>query len=253
MATTLPLFILTLDVLSSLGSFISGVAGAIATIFAYKAIMAQKNSSLQVGNLLALNEFMMDAYVARKPIRYREGMKDADFVVDREQTRKSFIENPGQWRQNCSSTNTSRNQTVANEISHSLQHLGLAAFVGTVPLSLLLINIGDSLVLDWLIIKHVIDEYRQQGKVYSTQVAPRVIYAKRRHAEWLSLIAFLWIAKNWHYEEQSGQALNSIIGEGYYDSISEIEQQVRDITTADRSILSAETKREVKRLTGLRL
>ncbi|MGI4835121.1 MAG: hypothetical protein ACRYFK_16835 [Janthinobacterium lividum] len=254
MATPILLLELTLAQLSNFGSFVSGIAGAIATIFAYKAIVTQKNSNAQAGNLLALNEFMMNSYVNRKPITYREEMKDADFIVDREQTRTLFKQDPEQWRNNCLTNLLSRSQQLTtNEISHSLQHLGLAAFVGTVPLSLLLVNLGDSLVLDWMIIKHSVDMYRQHGMVYSTQVTTQLVYAKRRHAEWLALIAFLWLTQNWHYEDQFGQVLTKITGDSYYGSTEQIKQQIRNITIADRSVLSDETKRDVHRLTGLRL
>ncbi len=247
--------------LGAIGSLISGLAGGIAAFYAYKAIKTQTNSLTYAANVLAINEFIIKSYINRKPIKYGPNPKDADFVADREAARRAFIDDPDMWRSKClanipadeTDSVLRHNQLVANEISHSLQHLGLAVFTGVLPLKLLLASNGDGIVLDWLVIKHMMDDHRRSGDVYSTQVMAEKIYAKRRHAEWIALVAFLWLRRNWHLAGQWNNALGRITENPYYGGVERIKKLVMRITVADKNLLSDQTRKEVRELTGLKI
>lgn len=252
---------LQLSDIGNIGSLLSAVASGVAAFYAYKAIRTQNNSLAYASNVLAMNEFIMNIYVNRKPITYGPKGKRADFLADRERARKAFLKDPAAWRSKClanlpeDETDEALlgNRRVADEIAHSLQHLGLSVFTGVVPLKLLLASNGDGLILDWLVVKNMVDDLRRSKGMYSMLVKSETVYARRRHAEWLALVAFLWLRKNWHYAELWDNALNRILEAPYYKDIQQIELTVSRITAADKGLFASQTREEVLELIGLEI
>ena len=138
---------------------------------------------------------------------------------------------------------------VAYATADALQQFGLAAFTATVPLRFALANVGDVVIDDWLICVDWVRSYQDKENVYKSQgrdTLSRIPY-HRRHAEWIFLVAILWMKKEgWTYPDIYKK--NPAILDD-----PQLERRLIYLTLADDEIIPLSARRDVEVLTGVKL
>nr|VFK23056.1 MAG: hypothetical protein BECKLFY1418C_GA0070996_113311 [Candidatus Kentron sp. LFY] len=128
-----------------------------------------------------------------------------------------------------------------DKISKAVQRIGIMTYIGAIPLSYVLIMNGFQVVTDWMHIAKFVDKVR--GNNWLREGNSNIPYA-RRHAEWLSLVCFMYL-KNSRYSVNS-DTLNGISEfEKYYGSYEKILSAEKNLRQGDIQFAGSANMREV--------
>lgn len=185
--------------------------------------------------------------IDRKEYGYREA---------RSKALKSYFVDSCAWRESSSigSIGTETSWPWENQIAYhtadSLQNLGLSVISGSVPAGLVLISVSDSIIDDWLICKDWIKSYRDVESVHRLDSTEELGFTSfhRRHAEWIVLLAVLWMKKNWKYKNAD------LVIELYSDDgsgLSIMKNRFLEICQQDKVLMNVITRQEIKALIGI--
>lgn len=217
--------------------------------------IAQYAAEQQGGSfgLTALREQILHEFVEREfrptaapvingqPIlRLREAMRFA-LVAYKDDSKawnkSSNVSNLDQWQ-----------NKVAYELADVLESFGVAAFTGTMGVSMTLAIVGDVIVDGWVLCHSWVGSYREREGVKSrieSEVVP-LVYYHRRHAEWLSLIATLWMSRCWTYERCEDTINN-------YGGVEKMRARIIALSRAEGLPLRLSVKNEIRSLVGIGL
>jgi hypothetical protein len=120
---------------------------------------------------------------------------------------------------------------LAYELGLRLERLGVACLFGALPLEWVLTYFGHALIEDWALAKGHVRSLRNMHR--ETLMGTRQI--RRRHAEWLSLIACLWV------DAQSQSRMRS-------SRKRRICARVQELMAIDVDVMSPEVRRQVRAL-----
>lgn len=165
----------------------------------------------------------------------------------RQHAKKEYEQNPGEWDKASRRSNRGAWQNaVAFEIAWVLEHLGATAFSGALPLRIALAVVGDVVIDDWVLCRSWVKSYREDEKAISQMQTTRTSSASyhRRHAEWLALVASLWMARHWHYPSCDRVA-------EWYGGEQNLRETVQALSWADGALMPQTVCDEVKSLTGV--
>jgi hypothetical protein len=133
--------------------------------------------------------------------------------------------------------------SVAFETADALTQFGFAVFTGMIPLNEAMANVADVVVDDWMICHAWVKSYHRQERVKKNVGNEDVDY-HRRHAEWIFLVARLWLDRNrWHYPDL--YALKDRLPDA-----ATARRRLELINEADMSIIPPDVRREVDMLLG---
>ncbi|RTQ51433.1 hypothetical protein EJV47_06410 [Hymenobacter gummosus] len=225
-------------------SVFSAMFAGIACVVPWYIWRRQTDVQHQANNEEKLNNFLIEAYVLR-PYAWSVQAKEHDFVTERSEVRRAFIASPHNWEEELSNELVAR---VVPEMAHSLQQIGLSAFLGAVPLTLVFAVVGDALILDWLIVQPYVAQLNAAEPIRSLKNTRTPVLAKRRHAEWVTALAYLWLRTNWDCQNLYGGVLQRM-----KMSDSELVKRVEDITHADAELFTVATADSIERLVGVSL
>jgi len=97
------------------------------------------------------------------------------------------------------SLNTNNEIDLENKDIYSLclalQKLGAQTFLGAIPLNSLLFLNGPQIASDWLLVNDHVNHIRSQEQLTSIDIP-----FQRRHAEWLSILTFMWVINQRKYK-----------------------------------------------------
>jgi hypothetical protein len=237
---------MSIEAVSLIVAMVSALLAALAVGVTWYTWKRQTDVQQQVNSEEKLNAFLMETYVLRS-YAWSVQVKEHDFVTERSKVRQAFIADSRNWEQELDAQLVNR---AVPEMAHCLQQIGLSTFLGAVPLPLVFAVIGDDIVLDWLIVQPHIAQLNEKQPILSRKNTRTPVLAKRRHAEWLATIAYLWLNSNWDCRNLHGGILQRML-----EKIpkSELVKRVKDITYADADLLSTSTTDSVKRLINISL
>jgi len=167
----------------------------------------------------------------------------------KQHARKEYEQNPEKWDKASRRSNLGAWQNaVAFETAWVLENLGATVFSGALPLGIALAIVGDVVIDDWILCRSWVNSYREDEKAISqvqTTHTPGVHY-HRRHAEWLALIATLWMTRHWRYP-------NCDLIADWYGGKQNLPQKIRALSRADGALMPQTVRHEVKSLTKIDL
>jgi hypothetical protein len=201
---------------------LGGVAGAALTGLHNRRIRAytelQTRSAAASSSAAALYDTILSKYTEHKftkPLCLPDGqtlyyLKEAKIlaleIIERDlhkpKAQDSSWDKASEWIRD--GEHSWQNRT-AYETAWSLQQIGIAVFSGIAPLNLVLANVADTAIDDWMICRRWVTTYRQneqyENKIY------KVDY-HRRHGEWLFCICVLWSRKvGWPHDRKGAFSL----------------------------------------------
>lgn len=142
-------------------------------------------------------------------------------------------ENEGKWE----------NRT-AYETAWALQQIGVAVFSGIAPVNIVLMNVSDTIIDDWMICREWVKTYRfREAHELDGGDRPQVIDFHRRHGEWLFCLAVLWMRKvGWRQERMGSFRLP--------DS-KLLAARLRELSRSDGSLMPIHVANSVAEATGI--
>jgi hypothetical protein len=216
---------------------------------AEEALKEQAAASARV----AILEFLVREYAEREFKAGRapkiDGVVAPNLRYAKEQGKKLYESHPEEWDEASKLVNRDNWQNaVAHETAWVLEHLGAAVFSGALPLRLTLAISAGGIVNDWLLCRSWVRSYREEANAVSKLRATgtRTVNFNRRHAEWLALVATLWMRTSWHYPQADVVA-------DRYGGIDNLADHLRDLSRADKGLMPARVRDDVKALTGIDL
>lgn len=132
---------------------------------------------------------------------------------------------------------------LAFQVSVHMEQIGAAVMAGCVPAKLLLPILADQVVEDWMICSSFVRSYRDREKVFHSS---GVSY-HRRHAEFLALLAALWMNRNF---PEYGPLVQITKDYGGPDTM---RMQFLRLAACDANIIGAVVRRDIRDLIGIRL
>lgn len=202
-------------------------------------------------DLAALRELILSEYLERE-FKATEAPvidgREVNILRDaKTEAMRQYEQDTRQWDQASDLSNQGAWQNrVAFETAWVLEHLGIAAFTGMVPLRVLLGLVGDAVIDDWLLCRSWVKSYRESQHAISqigTSDTPNAHY-HRRHAEWLALVATIWMSQHWSYPNCDRLAR-------WYGGIQNLSAVVRSLSHADGALIPDVVREDVRLLTGV--
>jgi hypothetical protein len=233
-------------IINLIATVFSALFAGIACTITWYVWRSQMDVQQQANSEEKLNTFLTNTYLLR-PYAWSVWAKQYDFVTERNEVRQAFIANAQNWEKRLDAELVIR---TVHEMGHSLQQLGLSAFLGAVPLTLVFAVAGDNIALDWLIVRPYIAQLNEKESIVSRKNTYAPVFARRRHAEWVTTLAYLWLNANWDCRNLHGGVLQRM-----YEQVpkGEMIKRVEDITHADAELFTASTANSIKRLIGISL
>jgi hypothetical protein len=139
------------------------------------------------------------------------------------------------WARDATTLGTWQNK-FCYELSIALERLGAAVFTGVVPSRLVLCVASDQLIEDWLLLSDFIEAHRRRPGGATRELRGEKLDYHRRHAEWLALLAGLWMRCNFPAYPGLGQ-LEQKLGGG-----TRLRAKLTALTNADRTNMHAATR-----------
>ena len=134
---------------------------------------------------------------------------------------------------------------IAFELAVALERIGLSVFAGGIDLALVLGLAADEIIADWPLCEAWVASYRERNPTLVNRDDD--IAYHRRHAEWLVLLSFLWMSR----EFPDYPHLRAI--EEDFHGRAGIEKRFKGLCQVDAELLSKERKRTIERLSGVDL
>ncbi|MBI5296598.1 MAG: hypothetical protein HY869_14060 [Chloroflexi bacterium] len=239
-----------MNIILEITPIISLLIALISVAFAWRSTKAANRSvsnARQSLDLTGLSKFIKEEY-ADRDFQSTNAPKIKNKIVSKLRAAKThgwkqFSENPTLWNEESrvDKRNTWQNAT-AFEIGVALERLGAAAFSGLLPLQLLLALYGDSIVDDWLLCRSWIVSYRERESQIKNK---QEISFYRRHAEWLALVAAVWLNNQWHYPNST-----RLIKE--YGGLDKTKSLISSLVMADNRLMPDETLYQLNTLLKIR-
>jgi len=254
---------MNIDVITAIATIITAIATAAAAIAAFRAARtsaraaetAERSVTQQMGshNLTVLREFILSEYLEREFKVTEAPMINGEKVnllrVAKSEAINQYKQNPAEWDKvsNLSNRGAWQNQ-VAFETAWALEHLGVAAFSGVLPLRVLLGIAGDTIVDDWLLCRSWVKSYRESEHAISQAetTGTATVHYLRRHAEWLVLVTVAWMTRHWFYPNCDRVA-------EWYGGKENIPSQIRLLSRADGKLMPQVIRDDIKSLTGIEI
>ncbi len=152
---------------------------------------------------------------------------------------RAYERNPERW-----SAISGRGQhwgPYVYDVARRLEHAGLASFMGAASLRTLLALLGSTVAEDWITAeRHVTELRRIKGESAQAPV-------RRRHAEWLGLVALCWAASR----EPEHRLLGDWAKVRYPDGRSEVASRIRLLIALEPEMLGRQTAEELRKLVGI--
>lgn len=123
------------------------------------------------------------------------------------------------------------------KISQSLQRIGIATYMGVIPLSFGLLMSAYQFIDDWVNIESGIEKIQESKAKENLDRVP----FQRRHAEWLCLISFMWVKSQNYAHSRSLAAKTEIFQTQYGDSATILKREAL-LFDADKSFAHKTTK-----------
>jgi hypothetical protein len=231
----------------------AGMAGG-ALMVAWLALRTSREAARIAGRAFAraaLHDVILKSFIERP---FVDGTGDRKVpVYDRPVTslrqakvaaRGRIKTDPKTWAAHSVIKRTDRwENRVAYETADALTLFGLAVFTGMIPLNEAMANVADVVVDDWMICAAWVNSYRQQENV-KKNVSDEDVHYHRRHAEWVYLVARLWLdANKWHYPDVYS------LPDQFLD-LKEVRRRLELLYKADESIMPPDVKAGINELLG---
>lgn len=143
-------------------------------------------------------------------------------------------------REKLQSNNINKTHHIQNfdderdRISKAMQRIGAMVYVGGIPLSYVLIMNSYQIVSDWLLVFPFIRKIR---KINSSKKNIYEIPFHRRHAEWISLISWMWISSQ-KYSVNSETTKDMVKFKEHFGSYWRIAKREKLLFQSDEMMVS---------------
>ena len=152
--------------------------------------------------------------------------------------REGDVEN---WNNQSLRPSTSWHNRVAYELAIALERIGISVFTGPIPANVFVALAADQVLEDWLLCRAWIKEYQSESPM-----AGGVAF-HRRHAEWLALLAALWMHRTFPEYPPLADVIRL---EG---DIETMELRFKLLSDLEHELMPPPVRSEVATLTGIRL
>lgn len=164
-------------------------------------------------------------------------------ITTREEARSSALQeyerDPERWRALAGSEEPW--DRYAYDVARRMDHAGVASFMGAASLRTLLALLGSTIAEDWVTAGDHVEAIRaNRGEPVDRPV-------RRRHAEWLGLVALCWAASR----EPQHQFLSRWAGERYPGGRRDVADRIRLLMAVEPEMIGSQTARELRTLLGI--
>jgi hypothetical protein len=220
-------------------------------------IYSRRNEYLsnQQRNDLALQEYIFDVYLERH-IKATTPPKIGNKIITLLNEAKTYAfselkKHPEEWKLksrfiSSKDTKFTWQNKVAFETAWTLQHMGIAALYGIIPLNVFLPTMSERFMIDWLICYDWVTSFRDNTGNIGKNNRKLVVHYYRRHAEWLALVSTAYAYKNW-------DSPNATFVIDKYGDISQVKLVVKNISKIDKNFMPNQVRRDLRKLIGLRV
>lgn len=244
-----------IDLVLAVSAAFAAIISAIAAWQAFRAAKASEVSAkyqAQSFNVSILNQNIFEAYTDRLFIEATaptiDGKEVKSLRIAKAWGTRQLHDNQQVWEQESRVESYNRKtpqNAIAYETAIALEMLGIAAFTGLIPLRLLLPEIGDVIIDDFLLSLSWIRSYQALQNTYSSVGQTLKVPMHRRHAEWLALIAGLWMSKHW----KSYEGVSKL--QQVYKDVENMREWVVAISNADGNLMPKNVRDDLRDLVDI--
>jgi hypothetical protein len=252
---------MNVDVITAVATSIMALATAAAAVAAFRAARTSAKAAeaaersvtqqMRSHNLTGLREFILGEYLEREfkvtDVPMINGKKVNLLRAAKSEAINQYKQNQAEWDKVSTLSNRGAWQNqVAFETAWALEHLGVAAFTGVLPLRVLLGIAGDAIIDDWLLCRSWVKSYRESEHTISQAetTGTATVHYLRRHAEWLVLVAVAWMTRYWFYPNCDHVA-------EWYGGKQNIPTQIQSLSNADGTLMPQTVRDDIMSLTGI--
>jgi hypothetical protein len=186
------------------------IVSVVSAIISWKSVKAAESSASYASNsnlMSALREFVLPEYLERDFKATQAPKIEGKIITSLRQAKQIAkrvnSQNPEEWDKVSRRSNLGAWQNqVAFETAWALNSLGTFAFAGCLPLPNLLALAADTIIDDWLLCRSWVRSYREDEgdtEPSGTTVMQTTRFLHRWQAEWLTLVAVLWLERHRPY------------------------------------------------------
>lgn len=247
----------TVNIVLAGSAVFATVFSAFATWFAFRAAKAAEASARHQARSLdisILNQSIFEAYTDRvfksasAPII--DGKQETSLRVAKVWAFRQFKEDRALWDREShvdKYQEASPQNAIAYETAITLETFGVAVYAGLIPLRLLLPEVGDVIIDDFLLCLSWIRSYQEKQRAYATTRVTHEVPYHRRHAEWLAAVAGLWMNEHW-----ANFGSTPLLVEAY-GSIGNRRERVIALSQADGQLMPELVRKDLKELINVDL
>ena len=131
-----------------------------------------------------------------------------------------------------------------DQLSRAIQRIGVKTFIGAIPLRYPLIMNSYQIIRDWVLVSPEVERIRK-NELSQTAAPKGAIPYERRHAEWLTLLAYMWTkTQNFSIDGHYVEAMNKF--ESLYINDKTI-LKIEDLLFRSEQHLSGQVTRTLRR------